>query len=278
MTSSTALAAPPTLPSGVEIVPRRFQFRDLDSIPKYWFGGNKIVTHLENTFSIMIPPGELFFIRSVRNYADRIDDPELAPLVQAFIQQEGHHTRAHNAFNAHLADHGIDVKREEAFAARVMERASRWLPKKIQLGITVFFEHLTATGAHVLFAEPELAGRMHPEALRFWRWHAAEELEHKAVAFDLLRAAGGGYWTRMISVAVGLLWFGPAFAIMARRMIKADPEPTTEAMRADAREIDRISRRAQTELLKAYFRRDFHPWQHRDEAWVAEFYASPEIA
>ena len=279
MTSPAApLATPPTLPTGVDIVPRRFAFRDLESIPKYWFGGNKIVTHLENTFSIMIPPGERFFIQSVRNYADRITDPELARLVQAFIHQEGHHTRAHNDFNAHLASHGIDVAREEAFAAKVMARASRWLPKKIQLGITVFFEHLTATGAHALFAEPEIARRMHPEALRFWRWHAAEELEHKAVAFDVLRTVGGGYWTRMISVVVGLLWFGPPFAIMARRMMKADPEPTTDAMRADAKEIDRISREAQTELLKAYFRRDFHPWRQDDAAYVAEFYAAPEIA
>ncbi len=276
--ASTPIASPPTLPPGVDIVPRRFAFRDLDSIPKYWFGGNKIVTHLENTFSIMIPPGERFFIQSVRRYADRIDDPALAELVQAFIHQEGHHTRAHNAFNAHLADHGIDVASEEAYATKVFERASRWLPSRIQLGITVFFEHLTATGAHVLFAEPEIARHMHPEALRFWRWHAAEELEHKAVAFDVLRAVGGGYWTRMISVVVGLLCFGPPFAIMARRMMKADPEPTTPEMRAQAREIDRVSREAQTELLKSYFRRDFHPWNQRDEAHVAEFYASPEIA
>ncbi len=276
--SPQALASPPTLPDGVDIIPRKFTFRDLDAIPKYWFGGNKLITHLENTFSILIPPGERFFIQSVRNYADRVDDPEFAKLVQAFIQQEGHHTRAHNDFNAHFAAHGIDVKREEAYAARVMESASRWLPKKIQLGITVFFEHLTATGAHVLFAEPELAKHMHPEALRFWRWHAAEELEHKAVAFDLLRKVGGGYLTRMVSVVVGLLWFGPAFAIMARRMIKADPEPLTDAMRAQAREIDRISREVQRDLLLAYFKPGFHPWDQHDEAYVAEFYASPEIS
>jgi hypothetical protein len=273
-----AQASPPTVPDGVDITPRRFEFRDLDSVPKYWFGGNKIVTHFENAFSILIPPGELFFIRSVQNYADRIDDPEFSAQIRAFIQQEGHHTRAHHAFNAHFAQHGIDVAREEAFAAKVMQSASRWLPKKIQLGITVFFEHLTATGAHMLFAEPEIAGHIHPEARRFWRWHAAEELEHKAVAFDLLRKVGGGYLTRMISVVVGLLWFGPAFAIMVRRMIKADPTPTTDAMRAQAKAIDALSRRVQAPLLLAYFKPGFHPWDQHDEAYVAEFVAAPEVA
>jgi predicted metal-dependent hydrolase len=265
------------VPEGVEIVPRSFRFRDLDSIPKYWFGGNKLITHLENTFSILIPPGERFFIQSVRNYAERVaDDPGFSALVQDFIRQEGHHTRAHNEFNAHFAKHGIDVRREEAYAARVMERAARWLPKKIQLGITVFFEHLTATGAHLLFAAPEIAREIHPEALRFWRWHAAEELEHKAVAFDLLRRVGGGYATRMLSVLVGLIWFAPAFAIMARRMMKADPDPLTDAMRAQAKEMDAISRKLQTPLLLAYFRPGFHPWNQHDEAYVAEFYAAPE--
>jgi predicted metal-dependent hydrolase len=268
---------PPTLPTGVDIVPRKFTFRDLDSIPKYWFGGNKVITHLENTFSILIPPGERFFIQSVRNYADRVEDPEFARLVQAFIHQEGHHTRAHNEFNRHFAEHGIDVEREEAYAARVIARASRWLPKKIQLGITVFFEHLTATGAHMLFAEPEIARQINPEALRFWRWHAAEELEHKAVAFDLFRRVGGGYVARMLSVFVGLVVFGPLFAIVARRMIKDDPTPVTDEMRAQARAIDKLSREIQTPLLLAYFKPSFHPWNQHDEAYLASFYADPEI-
>lgn len=268
----------PSYAPGADIIPRRFEFRALDEIPKYWFGGNKLITHLENTFSIMIPPGERFFIQSVRNYAGRVQDPEFAKLVQAFIAQEGHHTRAHNEFNRHFAKFGIDIAREEAYAARVMARAARWLPKKIQLGITVFFEHLTATGAHALFAVPELADEMHPEAHRFWRWHAAEELEHKAVAFDLLEKVGGGYVTRMVSALAGLLFFGPPFAVMARRMLKADPEPMTDAMRAQARRIDRISREAQTEILLSYFKPGFHPWNQDDSAYVTGFRLAPEIS
>ena len=66
-----------------------------------------MLTHVENTFSILIPPGEGFFIRSVRHYANRVQDPEFAKLVQAFIQQEGHHTRAHHEFNRHFKKFGV---------------------------------------------------------------------------------------------------------------------------------------------------------------------------
>ena len=266
-------------PAPVAIVPRRFEFRDLESIPKYWFAGNKIVTHFENTFSIWIPPGERFFIQSVRNYADRVaDDPELTRQIQAFIQQEGHHTRSHHQFNAHLASHGIAVEREAARAAVWMDRAARWLPKRIQLGITVFFEHLTACGAHLLYAEPEIANKIAAEALRFWRWHAAEELEHKAVAFDLLRRVGGGWGTRMLSLVVGLLFFGPGFTRAALRMIREDPEPTTDAIRDEARALNQQAGRIQQPLLLAYLKPGFHPWNLDDRPHLAEFYASLETS
>ena len=102
------------LPNGVVIQPRRFEFRDLKSVPQYWFADNPLITHLENAFSILIPPGERFFIRSVRLFEDRLADPELKDLVRAFIQQEGLHTRAHNEFNQSLRQFGIDVEREIA--------------------------------------------------------------------------------------------------------------------------------------------------------------------
>ncbi len=88
------------LPDGVTIQPRTFEWHELESVPQYWFAGNPISTHVENAFSILIPPGERFFIRSVRHFEDRATDPEQEDLIRAFVQQEALHTRAHNEFNA----------------------------------------------------------------------------------------------------------------------------------------------------------------------------------
>lgn len=266
------------LPDGIAIQPRRFEFEGLDQIPQYWFGDNPILTHTENAFSILIPPGERFFIQSVQHYADRATDPELRDLIRAFVQQEALHTRAHNDFNASLARFGVHVEREIAYADRVMARLQRWLPRKMQLGVTVFLEHLTATGAHMLFLEPAIARAMHPEMLRFWRWHAVEELEHKAVAFDLFREVGGGYWLRVTSALAAALFLTLPFVKIARRMMREDPNPVTDAMRAQARELNRKAMRPQLGLLRDYFRRDFHPWQNHDESTLVAWYASPEAA
>jgi len=267
---------PGRLPAGIGIQPRQFRFEALDSIPRHWIADNPIVTHFENTFSLLIPPGERFFIRSVRALAERADGPELAAQIRAFVSQESFHMAAHDDFNRSFARFGVDVAREEAYGEVVMQRLTRVLPKRVALGATAFLEHLTATGAHLLFSEPEIAARMHPETLRFWRWHAAEELEHKAVAFDLLRACGGGYLLRIFSAFVALALLAYPFAAIARRQFRADPTPITPAMRREARALQRQINRTQTRLLLDYFKPGFHPWQCRDDAYLRAWYASGE--
>ncbi len=263
------------LPDGVVVQPRRFEFRDLESVPQYWFSDNPIVTHMENAFSILIPPGESFFIRSVRNYEDRATDPELEDLIRAFIQQEGLHTRAHNEFNDSLKRFGVDVETEITYAKQVFTSLQKILPKKVQLGATVFMEHLTATGAHVLFMEPAVAESMHPEMVRFWRWHAVEELEHKAVAFDLFQAVGGGYLLRIFSAIAAVLLLALPFNRIVRRMMKQDPTAITPAMRQQARDLNQKVMRPQLRMIAQYFKPGFHPWDFDDLQHLTEWYASP---
>ena len=266
------------LPDGVAIQPRKFEWHDLESVPQYWFSENPIITHMENAFSILIPPGESFFIRSVRHYEERVKGTELEDLIRAFIQQEALHTRAHNQFNASLKAFGVDVDREIAYADRVITAMGRYLPKKMQLAVTAFLEHLTATGAHVLFSVPVIAETMHPEMLRFWRWHAVEEMEHKAVAFDLYEAVGGGYLRRVFSAIAAIFLLARPFNRIARRMMKNDPNEITDEMRQRAREINRKVMGPQLRMIGQYFKPGFHPWKCKDEKYLAEWYASPEGA
>ncbi len=260
---------------GAYIQPRKFEFRDLESVPQYWFAENPIVSHIENAFSILIPPGERFFIRAVRHYESRATDPELAELVRAFVQQEGLHMRAHNEFNASLKRFGVDVDRETEYAEQVFAWIESRVPKKIQLGMTAFLEHITATGAHSLFTEPLVAQSMHAEALRFWRWHAVEELEHKAVAFDLLQDVGGGYATRVVSAVAALVLLAWPFDRIARRMIRNDPRRITREDTRRARALHRKVIGPQIRLIAQYFKPGFHPNDFDDRKHLADWYASP---
>ncbi len=264
-----------SMPAEVSMQPRRFAFDDLDSIPQYWNANNPLLTHFENAFSILIPPGEQFFIQSVKYYENRVKDPEARELIRAFTEQENLHGEAHNTYNATIAKFGIDVKRQEARAARVFARLQRWLPRRIQLGITVFAEHLTAVGAHTLLDDPDAVQEIHPQMLEFWRWHAAEELEHKAVAFDLFGKVGGRFATRMASVFVAAVLLAPAMIAIAQAMIKEDPHKATPAEREQAKEVQARVMKRQAKLMLAYFRPDFHPWQIDDTELLKGWYREP---
>ena len=53
---------------------------------------------------------------------------------------------------------------------------------------------------------------MHQSVRPLWVWHALEESEHKAVAFDVYRTVGGGY---LLRVAIMLLTTAIFFAEVA---------------------------------------------------------------
>lgn len=267
-----------SLPDGVSVQPREFSFADLDAIPQYWTMGNPLITHFENAFSIMIPPGERFFIDSVRHHESRVTDAEGRELIRAFVQQEGLHGRAHDRFNHSCARFGIDVRRQQRYAEGVFRRLRRWLPWRIQLGITAFAEHLTAVGAHTLLDDGDIADRMDPQMLEFWRWHAAEELEHKAVAFDLFQKVGGGYPTRVLSAVVAVLTLSVPLLRIATGMMKEDPHVPTRRERKEAAAYQRMMLRRQAPLLLAYLRPGFHPWHIDDTGMLRDWYRSTDAA
>jgi hypothetical protein len=75
---------------------------------------------------------------------------------------------------------------------RDMKAAHKKMPPKMQLAVTAALEHYTATLAETLLTDEraqELLGD--GEVRSVLLWHALEESEHKAVAFDVYRAVGG---------------------------------------------------------------------------------------
>lgn len=207
------------------IVPRREpEFGlDGDDIPRYWFGGDAFKTRYFDAMSCLFPEGEKFFIECVRDYRDRIDDPELKAKVKDFIYQEGQHGMAHTRYNNRLARQGVRVD-------VILERQKKilgWIraksPKPFALAQTAAAEHMTAIMAHTFMNRPETFGEADPRMRALYYWHAIEEIEHKAVAFEVLtRVAKSSWFTRSFAMLyVSLLFPLETFVIM-NHMFKVD--------------------------------------------------------
>ena len=162
------------------------------SLDRHYVNGDLVMSHVVSVLSAMFPPGEDFFVRSVKRHADQVTDPELKEQVAGFIGQEVTHGREHRELNRRLQEMGYPTHRVSRMAKAGLLRNERLLPPKVQLAMTAALEHYTATLAETLLTDPraqELLGESEVRSMLLW--HALEESEHKAVAFDVYRQVIG---------------------------------------------------------------------------------------
>lgn len=256
------------------ITVRKRSFPFSPEIPRHWLLGSPFATHLVNGLNVVFPPGERFFIRSIKRYAHVIEgDAKLEAEVRGFCSQEGIHAREHDRFIRLLNEDGFDL----TGFMKIMEFAlRRVLHPKMSLSVTVALEHFTATFAELVLRRDTMLEDAHPVMRDLLLWHAAEELEHKAVAFDVLKKVDPSYTLRMAGLVVGsggLLAFWWAATLM---LLRQDDEA-----RAGQALMDATSGRVRGDLrgLSAgflssfvdYLRPGFHP-QDRNNLSLAENY------
>lgn len=156
-----------------------------------WHQDGLNVSQFLNTLSLFFPVGERFFIDSVRAYRDQVQDPELQEAVKAFIGQEAMHGREHEEYNEAIAGQGVPIEAQEKFVDDLLKFLQKTTPAAFQLSATIALEHLTAILADGLLNLPEIMDGADEDYKALWNWHALEETEHKAVAFDVYRTVMG---------------------------------------------------------------------------------------
>ena len=204
---------------------RRIRFRFADSAPmqKHYVANDIAMSHLVSLLSASFPAGEEAFVRAVQHYADRLTDPTLKQQVKGFVGQEMTHGREHRNLNETLAAMGYPTKIVDE-VLKNLEWLAKLVPPLLPLALTAAAEHGTATLAEHVLADPDVqAMATDDETLNLLNWHALEELEHKAVAFDVYRSVGGGEALRIgSSVALAVIAGVAALAATAASML-ADP-------------------------------------------------------
>ncbi|MEQ9012276.1 metal-dependent hydrolase [Algiphilus sp.] len=263
------------------IVPRPGPDFGLDGdIPRYWFDGDPFKSRFFDAMSLLFPEGEKFFIACVRDFRDDIEDPQLLAQVKDFIYQEGQHGAVHTQFNNRLkaqgiaVDHALQRQREIMFGTF----RKRFSPR-FTLAQTAAAEHLTAMMAHGFFGKHGLFDKADARIRAMYAWHAVEEIEHKAVAFDVYRTvAKGGYFTRVGAMLLTSFSFPMHVFILMRHMFERDG--IEQRGRLWLKGLwwlygpGGLFPRLLPHYLR-YFKPGFHPWQHGDmrvyQRWTASF-------
>ncbi|PTS85557.1 metal-dependent hydrolase [Pseudomonas sp. HMWF032] len=256
-----------TTPEGLQIRPRHMDFDFPNPLPRHWHGGDAFKTHLFDAMSVLFPDGERFFIDSVRHFRDQIDDPVLKEQIRGFIGQEGHHSREHLEYSNRLRDLGYDITRIEKRArARIRFTQKKFSPQR-QLAATAALEHITAIMADGLLKDPRHMQGAHPVMERLWRWHALEETEHKAVAFDVYNQVCGSRKLLRRAMIMGTFFFVLDTTRGLAHMLKQDGLLWNWRVWRDGIQWMWGKEGVFRPLLSTYrdfFKPKFHPWEHNN--------------
>ncbi len=240
--------------------------------PRYWFDNDPFMSHFFNAISSMFPEGERFFIRSVRHYADDLCNPQLREQVRAFVQQEAQHFKEHDNHAALLSAQGFGVlARLNQIAASGLNWTSKHMPR-FALASTIATEHITAVFADRVLHRSDLwLQPMVPEMRQLWRWHAIEETEHKAVAYDVYQECLGqggssGLWLRRLAMGQVLVAFFVETFVRHSLLLIKDRQCSPRVLRRGLGKLwgrQGLIRSFHPEIWR-FFRADFHPWQRNN--------------
>jgi predicted metal-dependent hydrolase len=233
------------------------------TLDRHYVQGDLVMSHIVAMLSALFPEGEDFFIRAVRRYRDQVTDPELRAQVAGFIGQEVTHGREHRALNDKLGEMGYPTRMTDRFTNLLLIKSDRLFSRRFQLAVTAALEHYTATIAERLLTSPQAQELLGDSEVRsVLLWHALEESEHKAVAFDVYRAIGGTERMRIGAMRLTNALFVPIVAVLTAISLAGD-RATYNPVRL-WRSLARLPRspflaREVRRNLLAYNRPGFHP-------------------
>src|SRR6476646_5378974 len=271
-------------PADLSITPRDRRFGREAVAPRLWHGGRVEATAIYNALSTTFPKGEAYFVESVRAFREGAP-PKLAEEIKAFTTQEAIHSREHDAFNKRASAAGYDLTKLEAQVEKRLA-VTRDKPPIVSLAATMALEHFTAILAHELLADARHLAGAEREAAELWRWHAAEEIEHKGVAYDTWLHATRDWprWKRLKLKARVMLY-------VTRNFVVDRTSGALELMRQDG--VTGLAawsrllwylwirpgmfRKIGIAWLK-FFLPGFHPWNEDDRQLLAAYDASAPAA
>jgi predicted metal-dependent hydrolase len=165
-----------------------------------------------NAASTSLPHLEPYLNKIVRQARDQLspDNVELIEAARVFMQQEANHYKLHQQYNDTLYRAGYTGLLEHE--AGLQADFDRFLHKKslrFNIAYAEGFESLGIIYAKFFFERiDDLLDGADAAVALLWKWHLAEEFEHRRVCHGLYQALFGGYWSRIYGLLYAFFHLG----------------------------------------------------------------------
>ncbi|MGK0405883.1 MAG: putative metal-dependent hydrolase [Oleispira sp.] len=247
-------------PSRDSSIPVRKMSFDFSNVPKDYLNGSLAKSHLFDGLNLLFPEGERFFMRAVRDGLHKIDNHDLKQQARGFFGQETQHAMEHEKFFDVLEKNGYIFRDKLNKLDRFILKMRDILPAGIRLSITAGAEHLTAVLGAMTLSDEDIE-KSHPAMRDLIQWHAIEEIEHKAIAFDVYQASNGNYILRIIGYVIAMLFIHLTSSSMTKHFLLQDGYNKKEArtLLKEAQKKMLARHKSFGKNLMAYFKPRFHP-------------------
>lgn len=179
--------------------------------PRHWANGDAVLSHVLNTYTLLVPGNEGFYIRTLKKCLPLVeDDKAMQEMIRQFLKQEGQHGVGHHRYWGIMEAQGYRIR---GFLGWTDKLLYEWIepitPLKLKLSMVSCVEHVNAYLGHEFLTRQILADA-EPDLRALFEWHFAEEIEHKHVTYDVLNRLAPSYAMRLL----GFLFVAPMFYLL----------------------------------------------------------------
>jgi len=194
-----------------QVTVRKLKFEYPDNFDACWTKHRPEFSCVANSISLLMPYMEPYVVKSVANYLPQIIDLEnqsdqsQTQIVRNYLAQETQHHIQHKKFNKILTAQYKQLTKLEQVTQKIFNRLQKKRSNEFNLAMSATFEAFAYSVARWTAPnQSELFKQADPEVLRLYKWHLAEEIEHKEVVFNIWKAAEGKTWRYVMACFVSV--------------------------------------------------------------------------
>jgi predicted metal-dependent hydrolase len=250
------------------MIPRKIKI-DFSGVPMQWTRIPEYAA-IQNAGSPIATQSEIFVNAVMAKFRDRIpaDNPKLREEVDIFVRQETNHCFLHADFNKEMYARGYaDIKPYETRMRDYYRRLLKEKSLEFNLAYCAGFENIALFSSKFAFiAAPDLFEGGDQRMVDLYKWHLAEEFEHRTVAHAAFAAISGNYFLRIYGALVAFRSLNAFQKAILNTILRVDRQnmPAQE-VKASKRRLNKLHRRMAfyvlprlIQILKPYYDPEKH--------------------
>lgn len=260
-----------------DIEPRSLGFSYLNTLSLDGYYDSDIHAYHFHAVALFLPTLEKMLVLSLRKALPLVENPQLRQEISSLVAQESIHGAEFNRYNNASLHNKQKTIVSDAYGMkyfRFIASTIHSISPTFHFALSAAGEHFTAISAELFLKDEQWFAKVPPEYRALWQWHCIEELEHKAVAFDVYQSLNGRYITRISAMLLMTFAFNWLYLLAILKIAKQNKKLLDFSFYKRMMHFYWGKKGLIRLILKPYwqyFKPSFHPATHIDSTLIKQW-------